>query len=111
MKSQNHRDCCPVCGQRVLWSRMYLRSWTWAAWPCESCGTLLRFRWANRLLCALLIGVWIGFWGIFVLPHVALWVGIVVYAIGVLPVLQVDRISLAKPTQPVLEQQRKEDHP
>ena len=97
MKPDYHRHSCPACGQRVRWPRLYLRSWTSAQWPCECCGQLLQFHLASRLALALFVGVWIGFWGIFVLPHVAYWVGIVVCAIGAFSAFQLDRISVAEP--------------
>jgi len=51
----NH--CCPVCGHPVGVKRWFLRSWIWARWNCESCGTLLRFDICSRLLFALFMGL------------------------------------------------------
>jgi hypothetical protein len=96
MKPAYHRHGCPMCGHRMSWARLYLRNWTLAQWPCESCGTLLQFHFASRLLCALLLGVWIFFWSIFVLPHVALWVSIVVCSISYISIVQIDRVSMTE---------------
>lgn len=103
MKREFHRHCCPACGQRVGWSRLYLRAWTWTRWPCESCGTPLTFHLVSRLLCALLVGAWIGFWGVFVLPYLPLWVSIVVCCIGSFAVFQADRISVVETTRSDLQ--------
>jgi hypothetical protein len=105
MKPKYYRRSCPVCGQRMSWSRLYLNAWTWGRWRCESCHTPLKFNLVSRLLCALLVGMWVGFWGVFVLPHVAIWAGIVVWCIGSFAVLQVDRVSAVETRASALQEE------
>ena len=99
MKPKYHRHCCPACGQRVSWSRLNLRAWVWARWPCESCGTLLRFHLASRLLCGVLLAGWLEFTNLFVLRHVDVWVWFVILVVGTFAILRLDRIAEAKPSQ------------
>jgi hypothetical protein len=48
-----HR-CCPECGTRVEWTRLWLHPWIFARWPCRNCGAPLRFNFARRLLVVLI---------------------------------------------------------
>ena len=54
--SNSARDC-PVCGHVVPWSRYWLRSWSWAEWPCPNCGTILGFARARRRLMLIPAGL------------------------------------------------------
>jgi len=46
--SMKHR-CCPECTAPVPWTRLWLRAWIWARWPCQNCGVSLRFDMRRRL--------------------------------------------------------------
>lgn len=48
-----HRRC-PCCGNSVPWTRLWLRGWVWAKWPCRNCGVTLTFSGRRRLAVAVL---------------------------------------------------------
>lgn len=100
----NH--CCPVCGHPVGAKRWFWRSWIWARWNCESCGTLLRFDSRRRLLFSLFMGLlFIAVLGIavaFMLFRISPWIWavplFVAYVFGfVFVVRHGDRIVVAAP--------------
>ena len=97
VKPEYHRHCCPACGQRVSWSRLNIRAWTWARWKCESCGTELKFSSASRRTCGLLLIAWLSFLSFFVLGHVTVWVYLVIATVGGFAIFRLDRIVLTEP--------------
>ena len=100
MKPEYHHLSCPACGQRVGWSRLWLIGLAWSQWPCECCGTLLRFHSVSRLLCGLLSGVWGGFLYAFIPPHdVGFWIFLVVGGVGCLGIFRLERISVVRPEE------------
>lgn len=44
--------CCPSCGSRVPWKRLWLKAWIWARWPCAECGAKLQFNRTRRVVAA-----------------------------------------------------------
>ena len=55
MLSLNHRRRCPSCKTSVPYTRLWLRSWTWARWSCHECNAQLRFNLSRRILIGFLI--------------------------------------------------------
>lgn len=99
MKPAFHPHSCPVCGQRVEWSRLNSRAWIWARWYCGSCGSQLCFDFSRRILCACLGGAWAGFLGFCVKPYVSFWTWLFVFALGVFAIFRLERIIVAQPAQ------------
>jgi hypothetical protein len=48
------------------------------------------------MILAFLLGAWLGFVGVLVVPHVVWWVWIIVYIVGAIAILRLDRICIAK---------------
>src|SRR4051794_1524943 len=97
------RRCCPKCGTRVDWVRLWLKPWPGAVWPCPNCGALLRFDLGRRMLVALLFAsvlVLASLAGNFLGPLSGLppWVvGFGVIILLVVPVSLLDAVTLAGP--------------
>jgi hypothetical protein len=45
--------CCPACGAKVPWQRLWLKNWAWARWPCRGCGSILTFDYGRRVIAAM----------------------------------------------------------
>jgi hypothetical protein len=44
----------------VTWTRLWLRAWSWAEWPCPNCGALLGFDGRRRFAVGLVAGAFMG---------------------------------------------------
>ena len=51
---------CPHCNTRVPLTRLYGKPWLSARWPCQQCGTILRFDPIRRVLVAAVVLALIG---------------------------------------------------
>jgi CXXC-20-CXXC protein len=73
---------CPNCGTPVPWSRLWLKTWIWAEWPCPQCKATLEFSMRRRTIASIIFGVCIGLICAFV-PHGFVWYRILAVVIGV----------------------------
>ena len=76
---------CPNCGTPVPWSRLWLKTWIWAEWPCPQCKATLEFSMRRRLIASIIYGVCVGLWSAFALHGIA-WYGTLLAAIGVVAI-------------------------
>jgi hypothetical protein len=78
----------------MSWWRLYARPWIWEHWPCPSCGTPLRFdisfRWLVAILCLGSV--------FYAIPRHFHPRWYVILFLGAAIMLQVNRVSVAKPS-------------
>jgi CXXC-20-CXXC protein len=86
------RDC-PVCGERVHWSRYWLRSWVWAEWKCPKCNSSLGFNVKRRWLLAIPAGI-AGCMYSFLRLRYGFLIAFPIYIAGISAILLLDRVRV-----------------